>query len=69
MAYRIYDEFAPASITKHQDGSFLVVSYLPEDDWVQGYILSYGDATEVLEPQWLREAIKKKLENSLRKYL
>lgn len=69
MAFRIYDEFDPAAITKNQDGSFVVVSRLPEDGWVYGYILSYGDAAEVLEPQWLREAIKKKLEDSLKKYL
>ena len=69
MAYRVYDEFDPTAITKNQDGSFMVASSLPEGDWVVGYILSYGDATEVLEPQWLREGIKKKLENCLKKYL
>lgn len=69
MAYRVYDEFDPAAITKHQDGSFVVASPMPGDGWVEGYILSYGDAIEVVEPQWLREAIKKKLENSLKKYL
>ncbi|MBU4540305.1 MAG: YafY family transcriptional regulator [Firmicutes bacterium] len=69
MAYRVYDEFDPAAISKDQDGSFVVENQLPEGDWVEGYVLSYGDAAEVLEPQWLREAIKKKLENSLRKYL
>ncbi len=69
MAFRIYDEFDPAAITKNQDGSFVVASRLPEDGWVYGYILSYGDAAEVLEPQWLREAIKKKLEDGLKKYL
>lgn len=69
MAYRIYDEFDPATIRRHQDGSFVVSSHLPEDGWLQGYILSYGDAAEVLEPQWLREAIKKKIENGLKKYL
>lgn len=69
MAYRVYDEFDPATITKDQDGSFVVTSCLPGDGWVEGYILSYGDAVEVIEPQWLREAIKKKLVNGLKKYL
>ena len=69
MAYRVYDEFDPAAITKNQDGSFMVMSDLPGDGWVEGYILSYGDAVEVVEPQWLREAIKQKLANSLKKYL
>jgi len=69
MAYRVYDEFDPATITKDQDGSFMVTSPMPGDSWVEGYILSYGDAVEVVEPQWLREVIKKKLENSIKKYL
>ena len=69
MAYRVYDEFDPAAITKNQDGSFMVMSDLPGDGWVEGYILSYGDAVEVIEPRWLREAIKQKLANSLKKYL
>lgn len=46
----------------------MVMSDLPGDGWVEGYILSYGDAVEVVEPQWLREAITK-LANSLKKYL
>ena len=69
MAYRVYDEFDPTAITKNQDGSFMVTSSLPGDGWVEGYILSYGDTVEVVEPQWLREAIKQKLANSLKKYL
>lgn len=68
MAYRVYDEFDPAAIIKEKDGSFVVTSSIPGDGWVEGYILSYGDAVEVVEPQWLRETIKQKLANGLKKY-
>jgi predicted DNA-binding transcriptional regulator YafY len=46
-----------------------VVSFcLPEDHWVYGYILSFGEMAELLEPKALRRLIKQKLENSLKKY-
>lgn len=69
MAYRIYDEFEEAYISKNPDGSFTVTSTFPEDEWVYGYILSFGNYAEVLEPERVREIIKRKLEDSLRKYL
>jgi predicted DNA-binding transcriptional regulator YafY len=69
MAYRVYDEFESENILKNEDGSFHVSAAVSEDEWVYGYILSYGDAAEVLEPEHLREIIKGKLEQNLKKYL
>ena len=69
MAYRVYDEFGQGDITKNADGSFIVTVNLPEDEWVYGYAMSFGDYGEVLEPQHVRETIKKRLENNLKKYL
>lgn len=69
MAYRVYDEFDPAWISKNADGSFTVTLNIPEDEWVCGYILSFGDSAEVLAPVHLRTLIKRKLEENLRKYL
>ena len=69
MAYRVYDEFGQGDITKNADGSFIVTTYLPEDEWVYGYAMSFGDYGEVLEPEHVREIIKKRLENNLKKYL
>lgn len=69
MAYRIYDEFDPEYITTNPDGSFTVTTTFPEDEWVYGYILSYGNYAEVLEPKHIRKIIKRKMEESLKKYL
>ncbi len=69
MAFRVYDEFDQQAIEKQADDSFIVSVRLPEDGWIEGYLLSYGDAVEVLEPLWLREQIRKKLLNSLKKYV
>lgn len=69
MAYRLYDEFEQENITRNSDGSFTVTAEFPEDEWVYGYILSYGNYAEVLEPEYLRVIIQSKLEESIKKYL
>lgn len=69
VAYRIYDEFDPTCIRKHEDGYFTVTVTFPEDEWVYGYIMSYGCYAEVLEPIHIREIIKRKFEEGLKKYL
>jgi len=69
MAFRVYDEFEHSEIVKNDDGSFTVTKTLPENDWVYGYILSFGASVQVLEPKNLRDSIRKILENSLKKYI
>lgn len=69
MAYRVYDEFDQEYIVKNTDGSFTVTATFPEDEWVYGYVLSYGNYAEVLEPKNVREIIKSKFEEGLKKYL
>ncbi|AFS77842.1 DeoR family transcriptional regulator [Gottschalkia acidurici 9a] len=69
MAYRVYDEFDPECIQKDNDGHFIVNTTFPEAEWIYGYILSYGNSIEVLSPKHIREEIKIKLENGLKKYL
>lgn len=69
MAYRIYDEFDEENIVKNEDGSFTVTITFPEDEWIYGYVLSYGNYAEVLEPKYIRKIIKRKFEEGLKKYL
>ena len=69
MAYRIYDEFDQENIIKNLDGSFNVTVTFPEGDWVYGYVMSYGEYAEVIEPKDIREIIKRKFEEGLKKYL
>ncbi|WP_312432358.1 helix-turn-helix transcriptional regulator [Lacrimispora sp.] len=67
-AYRIFDEFDENEITKNQDGSFMVVTSLPENEWLLHYILSFGTDIEVLAPQNIREMVQDKLEEIIWKY-
>jgi len=68
MTYRVYDEFDEDMAEKQPDGSFIVSVTWPEDDWVYGSILSYGEHIEVLEPEYIREIIKGKLQKTAEKY-
>ncbi|TYQ17986.1 UNVERIFIED_CONTAM: putative DNA-binding transcriptional regulator YafY [Acetivibrio alkalicellulosi] len=68
MAFRIFDEFGYNCVEENPDGSFTVTAVLPDEEWVYGYILSFGDYAEVLEPSHIRKEIKSKLEACLKKY-
>lgn len=69
QAYRIFDEFSDEETSANNDGSFTVTLYYPDDEWVYGYILSFGHYAEVLEPLHIREIITERLKKSLDKYL
>lgn len=68
MAYRVYDEFEPGSIEKLPDGYLTATASYVEDEWVYGMILSYGEYAEVLEPEHVRDNIKKRLEKTMKIY-
>lgn len=57
MAYRVYDEFAQSCVAPQPDGSLLVETVFPEDQWLYGYLLSFGAGVEVLAPETLRRRL------------
>ena len=57
MAYRVYDEFDQSCVTPQPDGSLLVEAVFPEDQWLYGYLLSFGAGVEVLSPGALRRRL------------
>lgn len=65
---RIYDDFAEELITKNEDGTLVVEVDFPEDEWVYGYILSFGSYVEVLEPVHIRRIVTERLKLALEKY-
>ena len=65
--YRIYDEFAESDITVNEDGSLTLHTALGQ--WIYDYILSYGTAVEVLEPQYIRDELLIRIEKIKNKYL
>lgn len=69
MTYRVMDEFDDDCVEIQPDGSFIITVTWPEDDWVYGTILSYGEYAEVLKPEHVREIIKEKMLKVVKKYL
>lgn len=69
MAYRVYDEFENSEISKKENGNFIVKVEYPENEWVYGYILSFGEYIKVIAPNRAKEIIKDKLEKTLKNYL
>lgn len=57
LVYRVYDEFDPASAVREADGFLTLRTELPEDDWLYGYLLSFGGGVEVLSPAHVRQRL------------
>lgn len=67
-AYRVYDEFEEKEITKNTDGSFTIMTTLPESDWLIRYILSFGSEAEVKSPQHIRDMLQLELSKIAMRY-
>lgn len=57
VAYRVYDEFDESQITPQPDGALIARARMPADDWLTGYLLSFGAAVTVLEPAVLNRVL------------
>lgn len=69
MAYRVYDEFETENIKTDENGNFIVKVEYPENEWVYGYILSFGEYIKIISPEYAKNIIKEKLEKSIKNYL
>lgn len=69
MAYRVYDEFEHNQIEKESDGCYTALVTWPEDEWVYGFILSFGEYIEVLEPEFIRQGVCERALKITHKYL
>ena len=65
MAYRVYDEFEASDIKEMENGDLIVTTEMPEDNWLIGYLLSFGTQVTVIEPAYL----KKILSDEAKKYM
>ena len=60
VAYRVYDEFDKSQMKRLESGELLVSAQMPEDDWLIGYLLSFGTQVDIIEPYYLRETLAQK---------
>lgn len=68
VMHRVYDDFDDRNIARNPDGTLDVVTSFPEDEWVYGYLLSYGKNVEVLEPSDVREGVAERLAEAIGQY-
>jgi predicted DNA-binding transcriptional regulator YafY len=61
VAYRVYDELDEGSIERADNGSLHVFARLPEDNWLYGFLMSFGKDVEILQPKYVKENLAKKL--------
>lgn len=61
--YRLYDDYDDTEIHDNGDGTYTLEADFPEDDWVYGYILSFGTYVKVISPEHLRRITKEKSVN------
>lgn len=68
VTFRAYDEFHEDNMTKNDDGSFTINLKVAEDEWLYGYIISFGEHIEIIEPEYIKDIIKDKLKRILKSY-
>lgn len=67
-SFRVFDEFPEQDIHPQPDGTFLIDEPMPINEWLTGYLMSFGDGLEVVEPVSLRNALKEKIFLMQKKY-
>lgn len=68
VLYRVFDDFDQDKIIDNQDGTYDVSIELPENEWLYGYILSFGNSVEVIEPKYIRDIILNKMKETIKLY-
>ena len=66
--YRVFDEFDKESIIENENGHYQVTMEYPENEWLYGYILSFGPYVKVIEPLHIRNIIIEKMKETLNMY-
>lgn len=60
VSYRVYDEFDMNQIQLTENGDLLVTADMPQDDWLIGYLLSFGTQVEIIKPLHLKRVLAEK---------
>lgn len=68
MSYRVYDEFDKSQVRKRENGDLIVSVEMPEDEWLIGYLLSFGTQVDIIEPAYLKEIVAEQAKKIYEKY-
>ena len=65
---RLYDTFDEQFIISNNNGSFDLTVQIPDEEWIYGFVLSFGSHAEVLEPEHIREEVRNRAKEVYEKY-
>ena len=68
MSYRVYDEFDKTQVSKKENGDLIVSAEMPEDEWLIGYLLSFGTQVDIIEPAYLKGIVAEQAKKIYEKY-
>lgn len=68
MSALVEEYYPPESSHKDSEGFLIVQTSMPDDGWMYGFLLSYGDFVTVLEPSSVREGLRIMAEQIKNKY-
>ena len=68
MSYRVYDELDKSQVRKRENGDLIVSVEMPEDEWLIGYLLSFGTQVDIIEPAYLKEIVAEQAKKIYEKY-
>jgi len=66
-AYRVYDIFDEKAITETAE-ALVVKTAMPKDEWLSGFLMSFGDGVTIVSPAGLKEEIKERLKAAIKHY-
>ena len=68
QAYRVYDEFSEKDIKVSENGDFEIISELIENEYLYGYLLSFGEYIKIIGPTRLKKILEGKVEKMKKNY-
>ena len=68
ISYRVDDEFDNTQISTEENGDLIVSVEMPEDEWLIGYLLSFGTQVDIVEPAHLKDIVAKQAKSIYEKY-
>ena len=69
ILYRVFDEFDHADIALQKDGTAVVSTQLPDQEWLIRYLLSFGKHLKIIQPTRIQDRVRKELTDTLSQYL
>ena len=52
-----------------QNGNYLIDTNLPENEWLYGYLLSFGDKLRIMSPSHIKNIVIDKMKKSIENYM